>query len=168
MPRSVKVLISSITLQNGTFLSPLLLFCLHLGLVCAKVDHFVKYAPEKCFNSFVQSAVDDVTSGELKFSSKVLNKRVLEKIGHEPVEKYRRVLNENVNVASKNRGFRTNNHSVANFNQLRKGLSNFYPYRIVESGRVHTQQVNLQNIHTFFILSCTCPTLCILITFLKQ
>ena len=49
----------------------------------------------------------DVTSNKLKFSSKGLNKRVLEHSGDELLEKYRRVLNEKVNVTSNNRGFQT-------------------------------------------------------------
>ena len=65
----------------------------------------------------------DVTSNKLKFSSKGLNKRVLEQSGDGPLEKYRRVLNEKVNVTSNNRGFRTKNHSVATYEQVKKGLS---------------------------------------------
>ena len=65
----------------------------------------------------------DVTSNKLKFSSKGLNKRVLEQSGDGPLEKYRRVLNEKVNVTSNNRAFRTNNHSVATYKQVKKGLS---------------------------------------------
>ena len=53
-----KMLISSFTLQNGTIITPLLLFYLQLGLVCTKRHRFVEYTPKKCFNSFVQSAVD--------------------------------------------------------------------------------------------------------------
>ena len=53
-----KMLISSFTLQNGTLITPLLLFYLQLGLVCRKIHRFVEYTPKKCFNSFVQSAVD--------------------------------------------------------------------------------------------------------------
>ena len=75
----------------------------------------------------------DVTSNKLKFSSKGLNKRVLEHSGDGPLEKYRRVLNEKVNVISNNRGFRTNNHSVATYEQVKKSLSYFHPKRIVET-----------------------------------
>ena len=64
----------------------------------------------------------DVTSNKLQLSSKVLNKRVLEQSGDEPLEKYRRVLKEKVNVTSNNRGFRTNNHSVATYEQLKKSF----------------------------------------------
>ena len=53
-----KMLISSFTLQNGTLIAPLLLFYLQFGLVCTKIHRFVEYTPKKCFNSFVQSAVD--------------------------------------------------------------------------------------------------------------
>ena len=53
-----KMLISSFALQNGTLITPRLLFYLQLGLVCTKIHRFVKFTPKKCFNSFVQSAVD--------------------------------------------------------------------------------------------------------------
>ena len=46
----------------------------------------------------------DVTSNILKFSSRDLNKRVLEQNGDGLLEKYRKVLNEKVNVTSNNRG----------------------------------------------------------------
>ena len=85
----------------------------------------------------------DVTSNKLKLSSKGLNKRVLEQSGDGPLERYRRVLNEKINVTSNNRGFRTNNHSVATFEQVKKSLSYFYPKRIVETDGIHTQPLNL-------------------------
>ena len=62
----------------------------------------------------------DVTSIKLKFSSKGLNKRVLEQSGDGPMEKYRRVLNEKVNVSSNNRRFRTNNQFVATYEQVKR------------------------------------------------
>ena len=55
----------------------------------------------------------DFTSNKLKFSSKGINRRILEESGDGPLEKYRRVLNEKVSVILSNRGFRANNHSVA-------------------------------------------------------
>ena len=61
----------------------------------------------------------DVISKNFKFSSKDLNNRVLEQSGDGPLEKYRRVLNKKVNVTSNNRGFRTNNHSVATYEQVK-------------------------------------------------
>ena len=85
----------------------------------------------------------DVTSKKLKFRRKGLNKRVLEQSGDGPLEKYRRVLNKKVKVTSSNRGFRTNNHSVATYEQIKKGFSYFYPKRIVETDRIHTQPLSL-------------------------
>ena len=48
-----RMLISSYSLENGTLISPLLLFYLSLGLVCKKIHRFVQYTPKKCFNKFV-------------------------------------------------------------------------------------------------------------------
>ena len=81
---------------------------------------------------------------KLKFSSKGLKKRVLEQTDHRdgPREKYRRVLNKKVNVTSNKRGFLTNNHSVATYEQVKKSLSYFYPKRIIESDGIHTQPPN--------------------------
>ena len=53
-----KRLISSFFLENGTLITPLLLFYLELGLVCKNFYRFVEYALVKCFNFFVQSALD--------------------------------------------------------------------------------------------------------------
>ena len=85
----------------------------------------------------------DVTSKKLKLSSKGLSKRVLEQSGDGPLENYRRVLNEKVNVTSNNRAFRTNNHSVATYEQVKKVLLYFYPKRIVETDGIQTQPLNL-------------------------
>ena len=64
MSQSRKMLISTFTVQNGTLITPLLLFYLQLGLVCTKIPRFVEYTPKKCFNSFVQSAVDARRQGD--------------------------------------------------------------------------------------------------------
>ena len=85
----------------------------------------------------------DVTSSKPKFSSKGLNKRELEQSGDGPLEKFRRVLNEMVNITSNNTRFRMNNHSFATYEQVKKGLSYFYPKRIVETDGIHTQPLNL-------------------------
>ena len=53
-----KKLISSFFLENGTLITPLLLFYLELGLVSKKIYRFVEYTPVMCFNKVVQSAVD--------------------------------------------------------------------------------------------------------------
>ena len=53
-----KMLISSYFLENGTLITPLLLCYLDLGLVFKKIYRFGEYIPVKCFNNFVQSAVN--------------------------------------------------------------------------------------------------------------
>ena len=58
LPQPRKMLTSSYSLENGTLITPLLLFYLELGLVCKKIYRFVEYTPVKCFKRFVQSAVD--------------------------------------------------------------------------------------------------------------
>ena len=67
-----KMLISSFTLQNGTLITPLLLFYLHLGLVCTKRHRYVEYTPKKYFNSFVQSAVGAGRQGDENPNSSVV------------------------------------------------------------------------------------------------
>ena len=67
-----KMLISSFTLQNETLIGPLLLFFLQLGLVCTKTHRFVEHTPKKCFNSFVQSAVDTRRQGDENPNSSVV------------------------------------------------------------------------------------------------
>ena len=64
--------ISSLPLQNGTLITPLLLFYLQWGLVCTKIHRFVEYTPEKCFYCFVQSAVDARRPGDENPNSSII------------------------------------------------------------------------------------------------
>ena len=52
-------------------------------------------------------------------------------------------MNEKVNVTWNKRVFRTNNHTVATYEQIKKSLSYFYPNRNVETDGIHTQPLNL-------------------------
>ena len=72
MSQPRKMLISSFTLQNGIFITPLLLFHLKVGLVCTKIHRFVEYTQKKCFNSFVQSTVDARRQGDENPNSSVV------------------------------------------------------------------------------------------------
>ena len=85
----------------------------------------------------------DSNSNKYKFSSKVLNKRTLEDCGYGPMAKYRKVLDELINVTSTNRCFRTVNHSVATYEETKKGLSYFYSKRIVHVDGIHIRPLNL-------------------------
>ena len=61
-----------------------------------------------------------------------------------PMSKYRKVLEEAVNSTSTNRSFRAIQHSVATYEQTKKGLSYFYPKRIVEEDGIHTKPLHLK------------------------
>ena len=85
----------------------------------------------------------DQKGTKYKFSSKGLNKRALEDCEDGPMAKYRKVLQEAVNVTSTNRGFRTVQHNVATYEQTKKRLSYSYPKRIVEEDGIHTKPLQL-------------------------
>ena len=85
----------------------------------------------------------DSNSNKYKFRSKGLSKRSLEDCGDSPMAKYRKVLDEFINVTSINRGVRTGHNSVATFEQTKKGLSYFYPKRIVDADGIHTRPLSL-------------------------
>ena len=67
-----KMLISSYFLENGTLIAPLLLFHLDLGVVWKKIYRVVEYIPVKCFNSFLQSAVNARREGDENPNSSVV------------------------------------------------------------------------------------------------
>ena len=95
-----------------------------------------------CFSS-KKYCCYDVVSNILKFSSKSLNKRVLEQNGEGPVKIFRRLLEEKVVFTSTNRGFRTENHAFATYERTMKGLFYFCPKRIVEADGIHTDPLHL-------------------------
>ena len=96
-----------------------------------------------CLSSESESCYDR-KSNKYKFSSRGLNKRTLEDCGHGTMSKYRKVLEEAVNVTSTNRGFRTMKHSVATCEQTKKGLSCFDPKRLVEEDGIHTKSLDMK------------------------
>ena len=86
----------------------------------------------------------DKHTNKYMFSSKGISKRILEDCGDGgPMSMYRKVLEESVNVTSTNRGFRTIQHSVATYEQTKKGLSHFYRKRIEREDWIHTKPLHL-------------------------
>ena len=59
-----RVLISSFKLENGTDITPLMIFYLELGLKCTKVYRFFSVLSSKIFQLFVQSVVDARREGD--------------------------------------------------------------------------------------------------------
>ena len=93
----------------------------------------------------------DSNSNKYKFSSKGLNKITLEDCGYSSMTKYRKVLDEFINVTSTERGFRTVHHSVVTYVQTNKGLSYFCPKRIVDADGIHNRPLNLYTILLFIV-----------------
>ena len=85
----------------------------------------------------------DNKSDKFKFSSKGLSKGVIEDSRDGPMSKYRRVLDEAINLTYTNRGLRTINHTVEINEQTKKGLNYFYPRRQVQDDGIHTKQLKL-------------------------
>ena len=69
MSQPRRMLTSSFHLKNGTIITPLLLYHLHLGLQCTKIHQFVQYTPKKCFSSFGQSVVNARRQGDENLNS---------------------------------------------------------------------------------------------------
>ena len=59
------------------------------------------------------------------------------------MSKYRKVLEEAVNVTPTNRELGAIQHSVATYEQTKKGLSYFYPKKIVEEDGIQTKPLHL-------------------------
>ena len=59
-----------------------------------------------------------------------------------PMSKYRKDLEEAVNITSTNRGFQAIQHSDAMYEQTKKRLSYFYPKK-VEGNGIHTKPLQL-------------------------
>ena len=57
--------------------------------------------------------------------------------------KYSKVLEGAANATSTNREFRTMKHSVATYEQTKKGLSYLYPKSVVEEVGIHTKPFDL-------------------------
>ena len=96
-----KMLISSFFLENGTLITPLLLFYLELGLVCKKIYRFVEYTPVKCFNKFVQSAVDARREGDENPNSNVVAETMKfpanSSYGYQIMDRSRNTVTKNLN-----------------------------------------------------------------------
>ena len=81
----------------------------------------------------------NLATGDVKFSSKGLNKANL----HEPLTKYRKVLETKINETSTNRGFRVMNNSMMTYSLQKKGLAYFYPKRKVLEDGIRTVPLDL-------------------------
>ena len=72
MSQPRRMLIWSFHLANGTIITRLLFYYLHLGLECTKIHQFLHYTPKKFFSSFVQSAGNARRQGDENPNSSVV------------------------------------------------------------------------------------------------
>ena len=77
-----KKLTSSFFFENGTLIPPLLLFYLDLGLVCRTIYRFVEYIAVKCFNKFMQSAVNARREKKTRIQAHVLSRKTLKLVAN--------------------------------------------------------------------------------------
>ena len=99
---------------------------------------------QKCY-VYVAKLIAALTTKQINsnLEAKNLIKRSLEDSGDRPMSKYRRVLDEAINLTSTNRGFRTINHMLAAYEQTKKGFICFYPKRQVQDDGIHAKPINL-------------------------
>ena len=94
----------------------------------------------------------DTPSDKLKLSSKGLHQRLLEQTGDDFLEKYRKVVDERVNITSTNRDFRTIDHTVETYEQTKRELLYFHSNGVIEEDGIQTTPLNL---HHFFSIITT-------------
>ena len=147
MPQPRRMLISSFILTNGTIITPLLLFYLKLGLICKKIHLFVQYTPRKCFNIFVQSAVDARRPGDENPNSSVVAETmkllVNSSYGYQIMDRSRHTMTKYLNDKK--------THSAINskmFTRLNHNADQLYEVELVETEIQHREPI----IVGFFIL----------------
>ena len=147
MPQPRRMLISSFFLTNGTIITPLLLFYLKLSLVCKKIHRFVQYTPRKCFNNFVQSAVDARRQGDENPNSSVvaetINLLANSSYGYQIMDRSRHTVTKYLNDEKK--------HSAINskmFKRLNHITDQLFEVELVTSEIEHREPI----IVGFFIL----------------
>ena len=147
MSQPIRMLISSFHLKNGTIITPLLLYYLHLGLECTKLHHFVQYTPKKCFSSFVQSAVNARRQGDENHNSSVVVETMKflanSSYGYQIMDRSRHTVTKYLNDEK--------THSAINnklFKQLNFITDQLYKVELVKSEIEHREPI----IVGFFIL----------------
>ena len=147
MSQPRRMLISSFHLKNGTIITPLLLYYLHLGLECTKFYRFVQYTPKKCFNSFVQSAVNARRQRDENLNPSLVAETMKllanSSYGYQIMDRSRHTVTKYLNDGK--------THSAINnklFKQLNFITDQLYEVELVKSENVHPEPI----IIGFFIL----------------
>ena len=147
LPQPRRKLRSRFQLKNGTIITPLLLYYLHLGPECTKIHQFVQYTPKKCFNSFVQSADNARRQGDENPNSSVVAE-TMEFLanscyGYPIMDRSRHTVTKYLNDGK--------NHSAVNskmFKRLNHITDQLYEVELVKSEIEHREPITVG----FFIL----------------
>ena len=147
MSQPRRMLISSFHLKNGTIITPLFLYYLHLGLECTKIHRFVQYTPKKRFSSFVQSAVNARRQGDENPNSSVVAETMKllanSSYGYQIMDRSRHTVTNYLNDEK--------THSAINnelFKQLNIITEQLYEVELVKSEIEHREPITVG----FFIL----------------
>ena len=147
MPQPRRMLITSFFLSNGTIITPLLLFYLKLSLVCKKIHRFVQYTSRKCFNNFVQSAVDARRQGGENPNSSVVAETMKllanSSYGYQIMDRSRHTVTKYLNDEK--------THSAINSKMFKRPnhiTDQLYEVELVKSEIEHRELINVG----FFIL----------------
>ena len=101
MSQPRRMLISRFHLRNGTIITPLLLYYLHLCLECTKNHRFVQHSPKRCFSSFVHSAVNARRQGDENLNSSVVAETIKflanSSYGYQIMDRSRHTVTNNLN-----------------------------------------------------------------------
>ena len=126
-------LISKFILQNGSLITPLLLVYLKLGLVCTKIHRFVQYTPKKCFNRFLQAAVDARKKGYDNSNSSVVAETMKflanSSYGYQILDKSRHTITKYItdkkktHAANKSKNFKKLDHENNSLNSAKHRLN---------------------------------------------
>ena len=147
MSQPRRMLISSFHLKNGTVITPLLIYYLHLVLESTKIHRFVQYTPKQCFSSFVQSAVNARRQGDENPNSSVVaeTRKFLanSSYGYQIMDRSRHTVTKHLNDEKTHSAFKNKPFKRRNFitNQL-------YEVELVKSEIEHREPI----IVGFFIL----------------
>ena len=147
MSQPKRMLISSFHLKNGTIITHLLLYYLHLGLECTEIHQFIQYTPKKCFSWFVQSAVNARRQGDENPNSSVVAETMKllanSAYGYQIMDRSRHTATKHLNVEK--------THSANNiklFKRLNFITDQWYEVKLIMSEIEHREPI----IVGFFIL----------------
>ena len=147
MSQPRKMLISSFTLQNGTLITLLLWFYLQLRLVVTKRHRFVEYTPRKCFNSFVQAAMDIRRKVDENLNSSVNSMKLLanSSYGYQIVDRSRHTVTKYLNLSDEKTHAATNSKLFKKIDHVNNSL---YEVELAKAKIKHKEPI----IVGFFIL----------------